>query len=171
MIPDEPGVLAVVMFADDIFKYASSVVRHFPSLCPPDESGKSESGAPSKNEQLLAAMIENLKNPYDSIKADDLREALASEARPAVVDIRGTDMYADGHIEGSLNIPQDDLPTRASELPTDRDAEIVMVCNIGKFSKYTTLLLKSMGYRNVKSVKGGLNEWVRKGHPTSPGRS
>ena len=69
-------------------------------------------------------------------------------------------------LPGSINIPQDDIPTRKDELPEDRDAEIVMVCNIGKFSKYTTLYLKSLGYRNVRSMKGGLNEWVRKGHPT-----
>ena len=41
-----------------------------------------------------------------------------------------------------------------------------MVCGIGKFSKSTTLYLKSMGYRNVRSMKGGLNEWVRKGLAT-----
>lgn len=166
MIPDEPGVLAVVMFADDIFKYASSVIRHFPELAPPSDTSKSESNAPSKNEQLLASMIENLKNRHDSIKADDLRDELAADSHALVVDVRGPENFADGHIGGAVNIPQDDLPTRADELPSDRDAAIIMVCNIGKFSKYTTLLLKSMGYRNVKSMKGGLNEWVRKGHPT-----
>ena len=166
MIPDEPGVLAVVIFADDIFKYASSVIRHFPELAPPPDTSKSEANAPSKNEQLLASMIENLKNPHDSIKAGDLQDALSGDSRPTVVDVRGPENFADGHIDGAVNIPQDDLPTRANELPTDRDAPIIMVCNIGKFSKYTTLLLKSMGYRNVKSMKGGLNEWVRKGHPT-----
>ena len=168
MIPDEPGVLAVVMFADDIFKYASSVIRHFPELAPPSSGDEAAANAPSKNEQLLSSMIENLKNPHDSIKAGDLHTALGAESPPLIVDVRGPDNFADGHIDGAVNIPQDDLPTRASELPTDRDAPIIMVCNIGKFSKYTTLLLKSMGYRNVKSMKGGLNEWVRKGHPTVP---
>ena len=41
-----------------------------------------------------------------------------------------------------------------------------MVCGIGKFSKPTTLYLKSMGYKNVKNLKGGISEWVRKGQPT-----
>ena len=41
-----------------------------------------------------------------------------------------------------------------------------MVCGIGKFSKPTTLFRKSMGYRNVRSLKGGINERVRKGLPT-----
>ena len=64
-----------------------------------------------------------------------------------------------------MNIPQDDLAARADELPEDREAPIVMVCNIGKFSKQTVLYLKSMGYRNVRSMKGGMNEWVRKEQP------
>src|ERR1700722_1252280 len=34
LVPDEPGVIAVVIFPDNIFKYASSVCRHFPELCP-----------------------------------------------------------------------------------------------------------------------------------------
>ena len=58
-------------------------------------------------------------------------------------------------------------PSRSAELPEDRDAPIVTVCNIGKFSKHATLYLKSKGYRNVRSAKGGLNEWVRKGYDTT----
>ena len=46
---------------------------------------------------------------------------------------------------------------------------VVMVCGIGRFSKYTTLYLKSLGYRNVRSMKGGVNEWVRKGQATESG--
>ena len=72
-------------------------------------------------------------------------------------------MFAEMHIPGSLNIPEDDLATRDKELPEDRDAAIVTLCNIGKFSKRAALLLKSKGYRHVRTAKGGLNEWVRKG--------
>jgi rhodanese-related sulfurtransferase len=43
-----------------------------------------------------------------------------------------------------------------------------MVCGIGKFSKPTTLYLKSMGYRNVRSLRGGISEWARKGRPLHP---
>ena len=46
-----------------------------------------------------------------------------------------------------------------------------MVCGIGKFSKGTVLYLKSMGYRNARSMKGGINEWVRKGFATESSAS
>ena len=168
MLPDEPGTIAVVIFCDNIFKYASSVMRHFPELRPPDEKSENSS-APSKNDQFLAEMIENLKNPHDTIRVKDLNQQLHGEMKPLVVDIRSPEMFAESHIPGSINIPQEELAQRSVELPDDRDAPIITVCNIGKFSKHATLYLKSKGYRAVRSAKGGLNEWVRKGFETTHG--
>ncbi len=170
LVPDKPGTIAVVIFPDNVFKYASSFQRHFPTICPGDK--KQEGAGESKNDLFVAEMIENLKNPHDSIKADDLNQQLQGPDHPPgadhplVVDVRPPEMFAESHIPGSINIPQDELARRTDELPSDRDAPLVMVCGIGKFSKHTTLYLKSMGYRNVRSMKGGLGEWVRKGHPT-----
>ena len=115
--------------------------------------------------------MENLKNPHDSIKPDDVNQLLQGQDKPLLVDVRPPNIFAKSHIEGSVNIPQEELSKRADELPGERDASIVMVCGIGKFSKSTVLYLKSMGYRNVRSMKGGVNEWVRKGHPTNSGSS
>jgi cysteine synthase/rhodanese-related sulfurtransferase len=167
LVPDEPGVVAVVIFPDNIFKYASSVCRHFPELCPAGPAPAGGAAAPSRNDLLMDAMIENLKNPFDSVAVTDLaRELSAGAARPLVVDVRPLSQYAALHIPGSVNLPQAELAQRKGELPADRATPIVMVCGIGKFSKPTTLYLKSMGYNNVRSLKGGVNEWVRKQQPT-----
>ena len=166
LVPDEPGNVVVVIFCDNIFKYASSVVKHFPELSPPAKPG-AESGAPSKNDVFVAELLENLKNKYDTVKVKDLHELMQSKEKPVLVDIRTPKDYEESHIDGAVNIPQDDISDRLGELPEDRDAPIVTVCNIGKFSKHVTLLLKSKGYRNVRSAKGGLNEWVRKGLETT----
>ena len=166
LVPDEPGNLVVVIFCDSIFKYASSVLNHFPDLRPQQQGAPSAEAGPSKNDRLLAEMMENLKNPHDSVAPRKLHEQLSQGDPPLVVDIRVPEHYVEAHVPGSVNIPQDDLGARAGELPQDRDAAIVTVCNIGKFSKQATLYLKSMGYRNVRSMKGGMNEWVRKGLAT-----
>lgn len=175
LVPDEPGVVAVVIFPDNIFKYASSIARHFPQLAPapaPAADGVASAGAgPSRNDQLMDEMIENLKNPYDSVAVAELARELngADGAKPLVVDVRPPDQYSDLHIPGAVNLPQSELSQRKGELPPDRNAAIVMVCGIGKFSKNTTLYLKSLGYRNVRSLKGGINEWVRKQQATVAG--
>ena len=164
MLPDEPGTIAVVIFPDNVFKYASSFQRHFPQFCPGDK--QQDSSAPSKNDLFLAEMMENLKNPHDSVRVKVLNEELQGAHKPLVVDVRPPEMFAESHIPGAINIPQTDLAQRVDELPSERDASIVMVCGIGKFSKPTTLYLKSLGYRNVRNLKGGINEWVRKDLPT-----
>ena len=164
LVPDQPGNVVVVIFCDNIFKYASSVVRHFPELSPP--AAETATTAPSKNDQLVALLMENLKNPHDSIRVKDLEGELASAAPPMLVDIRSAEDFDDSHIAGAVHIPLDDIQDRIGEFPEDRNAPIVVVCNIGKFSKQAALHLKSRGYRNVRSVKGGLNEWVRKGFGT-----
>lgn len=171
LVPDEPGNVVVVIFCDNIFKYASSVLRHFPDLRPPEKSDAPAGGAPSRNEQFLLSLVENLKNPHDSIRVKDLHAQLDSADRPLLLDIRSEEHFAESHIPGSMNIPQDDLDQRFTELPDDRDAAIVTLCNIGKFSKYATLYLKSRGYRNVRSAKGGLDEWIRKGFDTTASSS
>ncbi len=114
----------------------------------------------------VAEMIENLKNPHDTIRVSALHEQLQGAGGPLVVDTRLPELFAKSTIPGAINIPMEVLAERRDELPEDRDAPIVMVCGIGKFSKNTVLYLKSMGYRNARSMKGGINEWVRKGHPT-----
>jgi cysteine synthase/rhodanese-related sulfurtransferase len=163
-ITDEPGNVAVVIFPDNVFKYASSFERHFPYICPPDKRG--ETSGISKNDLFMAKMMENLKNPYDSIPVNDVSIAIEQDGKLLVVDVRPADFYAKTRLPGSINIPEDALADRVAELPEDRDAPIVMVCGIGKTSKNTVLYMKSLGYRNVRSMKGGVSEWVRKGHPT-----
>jgi len=163
LIPDEPGLTVVVIFPDNIFKYASSIQRHFPYVCPPDK--KDDGSGPSKNDQFVSMMLENLKNPYDTVSVKDLTTKLQNGDRPIIVDVRSAEMFAEGALAGSLNVPMEELPNRISELPADRETPMVMVCNIGKFSKNMVLYLKSLGYRNVQSMKGGVNEWVRKGQP------
>jgi rhodanese-related sulfurtransferase len=115
-------------------------------------------------------MVENLKNPFDSVSVDELATELnGGPSMPVVLDVRPTNQFVDVRIPGSISLPQTELSRRKDELPADRSTPIVMACAIGKFSKPTTLYLKSLGYRNVRSLKGGVNEWVRKQRPTIQG--
>lgn len=160
-VPDEPGVVAVVIFPDNVFKYASSMQRHFPEICPAPAAA---AGGDGEADRFLAMLQENLKNPYVGMLVDDLARKMEQSPRPMVVDVRPAESYAQSRIPGSVNVPMEELEARAGEFPEDRDAPIVTVCGIGKISKNATLWLASRGYRNVRNLKGGINEWVRKEH-------
>ena len=84
---------------------------------------------------------------------------------PLIIDVRGADIYGDQHVAGAVNIPLAELGDRRAELPEDRDAAIVTVCNRGNMSISGMLFLQSLGYREVTSLNGGTIGWADKGYP------
>jgi len=167
VVEDQPGAVIVIMFPDNVFKYASSLEKHFPQFRAaraPEESGDE----PSPKEQLMSTLVENSRNPYNTVEVDDLNTTMESkDNRPLIIDVRGPDIYAKQHIFDAVNIPLSDMGDRQTELPKDRDAPIVTVCNRGNMSISGMLFLQSLGYRQVTSLNGGTLGWAEKGYPTT----
>jgi rhodanese-related sulfurtransferase len=69
------------------------------------------------------------------------------------------------HVFGALNIPLEELKDDVAGLPGDRTAPIITVCNRGNISLSGLLVLKSLGYRNVRSMNGGTVGWRDQGFP------
>lgn len=75
------------------------------------------------------------------------------------LDVRPTDEYQAGHIEGALNIPFEQLEEHLSFLPQDR--EIIVYCR-GKLCTYADLatgLLHAKGYE-AYSLNHSYYDWV-----------
>jgi rhodanese-related sulfurtransferase len=51
---------------------------------------------------------------------ESLQNACRAAYGPVIVDARGRDEYAAGHIPGAMNIPLAELPDRLTEIPADR---------------------------------------------------
>ncbi|MNM25511.1 Coenzyme A disulfide reductase [compost metagenome] len=69
-----------------------------------------------------------------------------------LVDVRTAMEHANGHIEGSVNIPVDELRNRLNEL--DHSKEIWVYCQVGLRGYTASRILKQKGYR-VKNLTGG----------------
>ncbi len=161
LVPDEPGVVAVVIFPDNVFKYTTSMQRHFPRLFPAAEEAAVEE-APGG--LTLGQLLDAARRSEDVIDVGAMEDLLDRSPPPLVLDVRTADEYGQERMEGSINLPLDQL-AGAAELPPDRDAVIVTVCNTGRKSLSGMLLLKSLGYRNVRNLMGGLTAWSAEGHP------
>lgn len=60
-----------------------------------------------------------------------------------VVDVRTPAEFAEGHVEGALNVPVDQLPARLSELPADRT--VIVYCRSGARSSAAARTLRAAG--------------------------
>jgi NADPH-dependent 2,4-dienoyl-CoA reductase/sulfur reductase-like enzyme/rhodanese-related sulfurtransferase len=78
--------------------------------------------------------------------------ATPSSKRPFVVDVRTPQEFAAGHVPQAVNIPVDELRSRTSELPSDR--EIAVYCQVGQRGYLATRILRQAGYSAV-NVGGG----------------
>ena len=96
----------------------------------------------------------------------DLKKRMDAGETPLVLDVREPNEYQINRIEGSTLIPLGDLPRRYQELPKDR--EIVAQCKMGGRSAKAMDFLKSVGFTNVKNLRGGILEWIDKVDPSQP---
>lgn len=77
-----------------------------------------------------------------------------------IIDVREPAEYADGHVEGAINIPPAVLINGAKALAdVPKDAEIVVYCVSGSRSNVSKHILEQMGYTNI--VNGINKDQVR----------
>jgi cysteine synthase/rhodanese-related sulfurtransferase len=151
LVPDEPGVVAVVIFCDNAFKYASSIVKHVPHM--------GTKAPTSVKEKLAGHMIENVRANDDLTINLDGAKKIITDQEPFIVDVRGYETYAKAHIPKAISMPLEELPNLTGVLPDDREAPILCVCQKGNMSLSGTLFLVSLGYKNVRSLNGGTLGW------------
>ena len=160
LVPDEPGNIAIVMFPDSAFKYASSVVKYLPGLAAAEAKS-----APPRNE-LLDKMVENVRGNTDLTVDVDAAHAQWQDGTSTIIDVRPTGQYQEAHIPGAISLPLSELGEDLSALPADLSTPILSVCQRGNASLPGLLFLKSLGYRNVRSMTGGTLAWREKGFET-----
>lgn len=93
------------------------------------------------------------------LSADQLIQRQRADQAPLLLDVRHADEYRDGHIAGALNIPVEQLASRAGVLGVTPDREIVVYCVSGRRAARALQTLESLGYRHVRLLDGSLNAW------------
>lgn len=73
-----------------------------------------------------------------------------------LLDVRTSDEFENGHIEGAINIPIDNLRNRLNEL--DKGKDIILYCQVGLRGYIATRILLQNGYK-VKNLSGGYKSY------------
>ncbi len=104
---------------------------------------------------VLVVAVVYLKLSSVRVSGSDARALVADGA--LLLDVRSQGEYTDGGIEGSLNIPIQELSGRMEELG-DKDDTIVVYCQSGGRSAMAKRLLEANGFTSVHYM-GGIGQW------------
>src|SRR5512146_2231514 len=95
----------------------------------------------------------------------ELAERMASKRAPGVIDVRTGFEFRAGRIPGAINAPIWKILLRFAALPSDRETELVVLCELGPRAVMAKALLGLLGYRNVTLLTGHMAAWRRAGLP------
>ena len=95
---------------------------------------------------------------YRQISMDEAVKMMRDEKDYIILDVRRPDEYAEGHIPGAINIPNEEIGTaEIAELP-DKSHLILVYCRSGRRSKEASEKLVKLGYKNIVEF-GGILDW------------
>ena len=95
---------------------------------------------------------------YRQINMDEAIAMMEEESGYIILDVRTPEEFADKHIPGAVNIPNETIGTvEIPELP-NKDQLILVYCRSGNRSKQASEKLVALGYTNIVEF-GGINDW------------
>jgi len=138
------GVFALVTTSTAMAREAESPVAPAqPSAAPPTAPAASRV-APMSQEALLEHQAKHPRHLF-------------------VLDVRSPEEFKEGHVPGAVNIPYDQMASRLSEVPKDKD--VVLYCRSGRRAGIAAEVLQANGYTRLSHLEGDMNAWLEKGRP------
>lgn len=85
-------------------------------------------------------------------------EAMNQDNSIVLVDVRTPQEYAEGYVEGAINIPLDTIENNFERLIPNKETRLFIICRSGNRSAEASLILKKLGYTNITDI-GGIINW------------
>src|ERR1700761_527121 len=110
-----------------------------------------------------AELLRQIKSRIEEVDPSEVKE-LTHEG-VAIVDVRGSEEFATGHLPGAKSVPRGHLESRIEGVAPDRSSQVILYCASGQRSAYAARTLKEdLGYENVESMTGGITLWKDRGY-------
>jgi rhodanese-related sulfurtransferase len=102
-----------------------------------------------------------------TISREEIEEKMDRGEDFVLIDTLAAMYYRHSHLPGAINLPVEEIESRAAELLPDKNAEIVVYCmdDPCPASERAARELAAMGYTNVGDYVGGKKDWLGAGLP------
>jgi len=126
---------------------------------------------------LLSSMVVHAQDApnISMISADELKTKVASNHPVTIIDVRSSEGYAASSttVKGALHFKLRKLRSRLvyppfKDLPRDREIVTYCACPKDQSSIAAAQILQAAGFKRVKVLQGGWQEWLRVSGPVEP---
>ena len=97
-------------------------------------------------------------NSYRQISMNEAVKMMKDEKNYIILDVRRPDEFAEGHIPGAINVPNEEIGTADIAKLPDKSQLILVYCRSGRRSKEASEKLAGIGYTNIVEF-GGILDW------------
>jgi len=138
------------------------------SGCSSDSDSSEASGTQSTNSETAEAQgpSAGVETPAEPVRVGVPEFAdIITDPSVTIVDVRTPQEFADGHIDGAVNIPVElpDFIDRVSEL--DPAGTYAVYCRSGNRSQVAVAGMTDIGINGIYELESGTNGWASEGQP------
>ena len=95
---------------------------------------------------------------YRQVNSEQAIQMMAENEGYIILDVRTAAEYHEGHIEGAINVPNEEISDKEISRLPDKSQMIFVYCRSGNRSKDASEKLVKLGYTNIIEF-GGINTW------------
>ena len=117
-------------------------------------------------ENKFRKLVAEAKKNITEISPEDAASKMQN-AEAVIIDVREREDYEAEHIPNALHLTRGTLELDIEEKVPDPNAVVIVHCGGGSRSALAAESLQKMGYKNVRSMQGGLKAWKAAGLPTA----
>ena len=92
---------------------------------------------------------------FDTIRTNEIMNYIGNP-NALIIDLRDREEYDDGHIQGAINIPYEELDIHSMQFQPK--LQLIFYCDRGNISLLAARDLMKYGY-NIKSLYGGIRAY------------
>lgn len=107
---------------------------------------------------------------YQELEPAAFRQTLQKSPGAVVLDVRTAEEYAAGHLAQARNVDYkgDDFRRRVGKL--DKSRPYFVYCKAGVRSDKAADIMMELGFRQVYTLEGGIDEWEEEDLPVEKGQ-
>lgn len=116
-------------------------------------------GCSSKNKVSNTIQQSEETKGYENIDGKQTEKLLNSDKDVLIIDVRSE--YEKGHLLNAINLPydDDDFKSELNEIIDYKDKTVLVYCRSGNRSEKAAVKLVDNGFKNVKNVTDGVDEY------------